>query len=197
MLNVAKIWEVARATSAATTFFEPITIDDETFVDGATGANNPIQYMWAEAGDVWGIQNRHLEDEVRCLVSIGTGMPSLQAFGLGLLDIAKSLKAIATDTEEEAELFQKHHTKLFQTKRAFRFNVLHGLEHIGLEEVEKWGEMKAATRKYIQTEGAHVQVKACALSLQEQECMSFASAVGLNIHANFHLQGLRPCVVSF
>lgn len=170
MLNVAKIWEVARATSAATTFFEPITIDDETFVDGATGANNPIQYLWSEAGDIWGAQNQHLEDQVRCLVSIGTGMPSLQAFGVGLLDIAKSLKVIATDTEEEAELFEKHHTKLFQTKRAFRFNVLQGLENIGLEEVEKWGDMKAVTRKYIQTEAVRVQLRACALHLQEQEC---------------------------
>jgi predicted acylesterase/phospholipase RssA len=174
MLNVAKIWEVARATSAATTFFEPITIDDETFVDGATGANNPVQYMWTEAGDIWGIQDRHLEDEVCCLVSIGTGIPSLQAFGPGFADIAKALKDIATDTEEEADLFQKHYTKLFQTSRAFRFNVKQGLEKIGLEEVEKWGEMKAATRKYIQTEEVHVQVKTCALNLQEQECMLFA-----------------------
>jgi predicted acylesterase/phospholipase RssA len=53
MLNITKIWEAARATSAATTFFKPITIGDETFIDGATGANNPVRYMLAEARDVF------------------------------------------------------------------------------------------------------------------------------------------------
>jgi patatin-like phospholipase/acyl hydrolase len=39
-----KIWEAARATSAASTFFEPIRIGscNQTFVDGALGHNNPI-----------------------------------------------------------------------------------------------------------------------------------------------------------
>src|SRR2546421_222236 len=33
----AKIWEVARATSAAPTFFKPITIDGIKYGDGGTG----------------------------------------------------------------------------------------------------------------------------------------------------------------
>jgi hypothetical protein len=173
MLNITKIWEAARATSAATTFFEPITIGDEKFVDGATGANNPIQYLWTEASDGWDRRNAPLEDHIKCIVSIGTGIPSLQSFGPGLKQVANALEAIATDTEVEADLFRKHHTELFKSNRAFRFNVIRGLEDVGLEEVEKWGMIKAATRVYVQTEEVHVRIKACALNLQERECMLF------------------------
>lgn len=174
LLNAATVWEAARATSAATTFFEPITIGDETFVDGATGANNPIQHLWSEAADVWGLQDNQLEENIKCLVSIGTGIPSLNAFGPGLKGVAKALKAIATETETTASLFRKHHTQLFQSGKAFRFNVVRGLEMIGLEETSKWGAIKAATRNYVQTEEVRVEMKACAANLLERECMSFA-----------------------
>lgn len=173
MLNITTIWEAARATSAATTFFDPITINDVTFVDGTTGANNPIQYMWSEAQDMWDVGSGHLEDDIKCLVSVGTGIPSLKPFGPRLLQVAKALQAIATDTEEEAEIFRKHHTKLFQTKKAFRFSVIRGLEGIGLEEVDKWGQIKAVTQMYVQTEEVHVLIKECARNLKERECMLF------------------------
>ena len=87
--NTTKIWEAARATSAASTFFDPITIGDECFVDGVTGANNPIQYLWTEVGDVWKERDGPLENEIKCILSIGTGIPSLQPFGVGLKDVAK------------------------------------------------------------------------------------------------------------
>lgn len=174
LLNSAKIWEAARATSAATTFFEPITISDETFVDGATGANNPIQHMWSEAADVWGLQDNQLENNIKCLVSIGTGIPSLEAFGPGLLDVAKALKSISLETETTAGIFRKLHTQLFQSDKAFRFNVVRGLENIGLEEASQLGAIKAATRNYVQMEEVRVDIKKCASNLQERECMSFA-----------------------
>ncbi|KAJ5298955.1 uncharacterized protein N7443_007075 [Penicillium atrosanguineum] len=169
LLNSTKIWEAARATSAATTFFEPITISDETFVDGATGANNPIQHMWSEAADVWGLQDNQLENNIKCLVSIGTGIPSLEAFGPGLKDVARALKSIALETEATAGIFRKHHTQLFQSDKAFRFNVVRGLENIGLEEASQLGAIKAATRNYVQMEEVLVDIKKCASNLQERE----------------------------
>ncbi|KAK3299555.1 uncharacterized protein B0H64DRAFT_371884 [Chaetomium fimeti] len=167
-LSQAKIWEAARATSAATTFFDPITIGGETFVDGATGANNPINYLWTEAGDVWGDGEGLDVARVKCLVSIGTGSPSLVPFGPDVAGLAKALKAISTDTEATASVFQKHHSKLFANGYAFRFNVAAGLESVGLHEVEKWNDIAAATRAYIQEEDTFIKVKKCALMLQER-----------------------------
>lgn len=171
MWNTVKIWEAARATSAATGFFDSITIRDETFVDGATGANNPIRELWAEAADVWKISPSQLEEHVKCLVSIGTGIHSLAAFVPGLHNLARAVTTIATDTEKIANDFRKHHTEMFLAGNTFRFNVVCGLENIGLEEASKWGGIKAAT---LQQEECRVAMKRCAENLQERGCTSFA-----------------------
>src|ERR1700761_3030513 len=46
------ICEAALATSAATTFFEPVNIDDRSFADGALGANNPVDEVEGEASNI-------------------------------------------------------------------------------------------------------------------------------------------------
>ena len=45
LLNSVTVWEACRATSAASSFFDPIAVGrfGEEFVDGATGANNPVR----------------------------------------------------------------------------------------------------------------------------------------------------------
>ncbi|KAI9774452.1 MAG: hypothetical protein M1839_001735 [Geoglossum umbratile] len=162
MWKRVKIWQAARATSAASSFFDPIMVDGEGFVDGATGANNPIQELWTEASDVWREgSNWRLEDNVRCLVSIGTGIPTSKPFPSNAMGVGKALVAIATDTENVADMFQKHHTNLYRERRAFRFNVIHGLENVGLEEAKREGEIMAATRRYIQSENVFTAMKDC------------------------------------
>src|SRR5436190_15823376 len=123
MLNVTRIWEAVRATSAASTFFDPIEIADERFADGATSANNPVNEVLIEATCLWGGKNSQedwsLEDNLKCLVSIGTGKPSMKPFGGNLINIGKALLAIATDTEKAAESFRRRHDPLFKSSRAF------------------------------------------------------------------------------
>lgn len=43
LYDICKIWEAARATSAASTFFPPIQIGYQKYVDGALRYNNPIE----------------------------------------------------------------------------------------------------------------------------------------------------------
>ena len=171
--NVAKIWEAARATSAASSFFEPIRIGNEDFVDGATPANNPIYEILTEAGDTFKEgDDWKLEDNIMCLVSVGTGMPTLKPFGDNLIQIGKSLLAIATDTEKRAEDFHRHHPHMAKQHRYFRFNVLRGLEDVGLEDASKTDQILASTRKYLQTEAVFSAVEACAEKLNERESAS-------------------------
>lgn len=134
LLRTTKIWEASRATSAASSCFDPITLGDfeETFVDGATGANNPVYEVWNEAQDIW--PSGSLEGKIKCLVSIGTGVPSLTPFKDDLIGIGQSLLAIATETEKTAERFSRDNSRLDDTGRYYRFNVLRGLEGIGLED---------------------------------------------------------------
>ncbi len=64
----ARIWEAARATSAAPTFFEPITINGVKYGDGGTGWNNPTAEAIAEAHRKWPGRR------IGCLLSLGTGL---------------------------------------------------------------------------------------------------------------------------
>jgi predicted acylesterase/phospholipase RssA len=162
LLNSVTIWEACRATSAASTTFDPILVGrfGEEFVDGATGANNPVREVWDQAQLAWGPEP--LEGKVKCLVSIGTGVPSLKPFKDDVLHIGETLIAIATETEQTAERFRRERPLLDSTGRYYRFNVDRGLENIGLEEAKKVKEMAAATRQYIAMQAVQTQVQACA-----------------------------------
>ncbi|CAN9173050.1 unnamed protein product [Alternaria alternata] len=169
LLNSVTIWEACRATSAATSFFDLIAVGryGEQFVDGATGANNPVREVWDQAQLAWGPEP--LEGKVKCVVSIGTGVPSLKAFKDDVFNIGKTLAAIATETEQTAERFRRERGLLDSTGRYYRFNVVRGLEDIGLEEAKKVKEMAAATRRYISSQEVHGQMQACAGSIAGRE----------------------------
>jgi predicted acylesterase/phospholipase RssA len=170
LLNSVTIWEACRATSAAKSFFDPIAVGrfGDEFVYEATGANNPVREMWDQAQLVWGPEP--LEGKVICLVSIGTGVPSLKPFKDDVLHIGETLVAIATETEVTAERFRRERGLLDSTGRYYRFNVVRGLEDIGLEEAKKVKEMAAATRRYISSQEVHKQMQACAGSIAGREC---------------------------
>jgi predicted acylesterase/phospholipase RssA len=65
------IWQAARATSAAPSFFKEMYIDNPrpgvNYVDGGLGQNNPSQVALDEAARIW------RTSKCFCLVSIGTG----------------------------------------------------------------------------------------------------------------------------
>jgi hypothetical protein len=132
-------------------------------MDGATGANNPVREMWDQARLAWGPEP--LEGRVKCLVSIGTGVPLLKPFKDVVLHIGKTLVAIATETEQTAERFRSERPLLDTTGRYYCFNVVRGLEEIGLEEAKKVKEMAAATRQYISSHEVHKHLQTCASTM--------------------------------
>lgn len=170
LLNSVKIWEACRATSAASSFFDPIAIGryEEEFVDGATGVNNPVWEVWNQAQLIWGPEP--LEGRIKCLVSIGTGVLSLKPFRDDVLHISETLVAIATETERTAERFQRDKSHLDSAGQYYRFNVARGLEDIGLEESKKRKEIAAVTRRHIESQEVFKQMQACADHLAGREC---------------------------
>lgn len=147
------ILQAARATSAASGFFDPVEISlghyVETYVDGATGANNPVWDMWNLASDALIAEHEQLSDHIDCLVSIGTGVPKIEPFGQSLRTLAKTLVRISTETEETAEEFQKVHRLLDADGRYCRLNVMNGLQDISLEEYEQRDFIMAVTKQYL------------------------------------------------
>ncbi len=143
-----KVWEAARATSAATTFFDEIKIgpNKRVFLDGATGANNPVRELWLEAKNVW--RGRPLQEQVQCIVSIGTGMPFVQGFRTDTLNILGTLQAIATETETTARNFAAEHEDLDNQGSYIRLNVQQGLQDVNVEDSESKSTISAMTEEY-------------------------------------------------
>lgn len=156
-----RIWEAARATTAAPTFFKRIAIGEEgqakeEFIDGALGCNNPTTQVLEEARAIFGDGR-----PVRCLISIGSGHPGT----IGLAkpdafqnilpkDLIQVLKKIATNCESIANDLRKRFEDL--ERFYFRFNVAHGAQGISLEEWGKLGELTQHTKAYIAGETKNI-----------------------------------------
>jgi predicted acylesterase/phospholipase RssA len=157
-----KIWEAARATSAASTFFDPIQIGDhrEKFADGALRHNNPISQVYQEAKDLW-------PDDDFLLLSIGTGSAPGQSINEGLRSLVEQLVKIATETGETARLFYRNHLEMVSANMLFRFNVYHGLGTIGLDESKEIHQIASRTRTYINEPEVVRKAKRCVIAFKD------------------------------
>ncbi|KAH6880135.1 acyl transferase/acyl hydrolase/lysophospholipase [Thelonectria olida] len=64
-----KVWEAARATSAAPVYFEPFTHKQASYIDGGVARNNPAQLAFDEYQKIWPDS-----PQPDVLVSLGTGV---------------------------------------------------------------------------------------------------------------------------
>lgn len=142
----------------------------EDFLDGATGANNPVYELWNEAKDTW--DPEPILSNLKSFISIGTGVPSVEPFRTGLLEIGETLVRISTETEQTAESFQRSHSELDDSDRYFRFNVRNGLENIALEDSSQRGDIMTLTERYVQSQDVFKLMKRCGRCLAERECAS-------------------------
>ncbi|GFF59112.1 acyl transferase/acyl hydrolase/lysophospholipase [Aspergillus udagawae] len=178
-----KVWEAARATSAATGFFDALDTMEESFIDGAPLANNPIMEIWNEAGDIWS----PIASRIKCLVSIGTGRSSLEPFRDSLGGIVNTLAKIATDTERKANEFAMDKRDLLQNQRYFRFNVDRGLDQVGLEEVKKIQDIRSATAVYLEDQNTYLALERCVGLLGDR-----GSSTATNPSRGLHVDQLTP-----
>ncbi|XP_006457717.1 hypothetical protein AGABI2DRAFT_190154, partial [Agaricus bisporus var. bisporus H97] len=145
-----KIWEAARATSAAPTFFKRIEIGrNQPFIDGGLGRNNPSQVVLEEAKALFGAR------QIGCLVSIGTGQAKtteIKEPGIWQriipTGVIGALKAISTDCESTHQAMLRHFANLPNTY--FRLNVEQGMQKITLSKWEKLSNVEAHTDQYMQ-----------------------------------------------
>lgn len=177
-LKYTKIWQAARATSAASSFFDPMVVQlgsyKESYTDGATGANanNPIYHLWQEAKETFLAPGERLEDNIDCLLSIGTGVPSVEPFGSSLKAVAKTLLKIALDTENTAKIFRRDHQDLMQSNRLVRLSVTRGLERVGLERTNSKDDIVNITNLYLDSDDTQELMDKCVQSLSEHESAS-------------------------
>ena len=144
-----RIWEAARATSAAPAFFKHIEIGrGQPFIDGGLGRNNPSRVVLDEANTLFRAR------PIGCLVSIGIGQAEIISIPKpGFLqqvvptDVIEAFKAISTDCEGTHEDMQCLFANLSNTY--FRLNVEQGMQGIELSEWEKLANVEAHTMQYM------------------------------------------------
>jgi hypothetical protein len=160
----ACIWQAGRATSAAPTFFLPITINHIRYGDGGMGWSNPAKEAILEARNKWP------DRPIGILISIGTGLED----ALALNDNSNAIPKISQTLLKN--IFGKHAFKLAVAEYAvrcvtscelvhqelsqdsghdilqgnyFRLNVPQGMSRIGLAEWDKLEDMIALTDTYM------------------------------------------------
>ena len=120
---------------------------------------------------MWFANQDDISSHVKCIVSLGTGDPGLKSIRDSAWGFAtQTLVSIATETRKTAEDFRQAHSEMFDQKRAFRFNVDHGLQDVGLEEFAKAGQILTATSSYMQSQDHFDQVTFCAQTLANRKC---------------------------
>ena len=143
MAHDIPIWQVARATSAAPTYFKPPLIDGLEYVDGGFGANNPCVEIFEEV-------RRMNNNSKRCtsiILSIGTGKnnEARRFKGTGVqryLNYLNFARRWASDSEET-------HLAMLKKKRDseaqfdyFRLNVEKGLDLMKLDDWRARGPVR-------------------------------------------------------
>ncbi|KAF5625338.1 calcium-independent phospholipase A2-gamma [Fusarium tjaetaba] len=174
-----KLWQAARATSAAPGYFNSIEIDGMSFIDGGVQANNPLGWLWNEVLQVFTAVRT-----TDCFLSIGTGVslsePSVSVFGpIGILTNTNIVNVLFR------ELINAFAPRGME-KKYWRFDFGDGLpDWVEEDGVMKWvylakieateGEMdditikellKKKANEYIQEPGFQKQLADCAVALR-------------------------------
>ncbi|KAH0565577.1 hypothetical protein GP486_001027 [Trichoglossum hirsutum] len=178
-----KVWEAARATSAAPTFFKPYTHNATGVVykDGALKCNNPIRIADSERRSIWRSGNNSLDLHL----SIGTGVnPDYFAKSPGntdqklkdvvqnygrrnktgievLIDIATDAVKSTMDSESEYESFRRDLHDEEVRKRYHRFNVRinDGQPMPSFDDYKHIKRLKDLAEKYCESEDVKLRLR--------------------------------------
>lgn len=170
---LCKIWEAARATSAAPTFFPSIKFGSQTggyFIDGGVGCNNPTKLLIKEAKSYYRMKG-YKATQPTCLVSIGTGQKDLIQIHKAAsmfwfkdrsgLSIAPALGEIATDCENTHDEVLLTYLENNARHLYYRFNVPQGMQEIMLDEWRKKDDIKTYTDKYLRLNQTEQELLDC------------------------------------
>ncbi|KAG8742964.1 hypothetical protein FRC10_000586 [Ceratobasidium sp. 414] len=171
-----KIWEAARATTAAPAYFERISLGGEDYVDGGLQVNNPVIPTLAE-----GMVSFGKARTVGCLLSIGTGLvPAMNLHDnqgvLGgmrnLLELGKALFGLATNSQLAHSYVTQLNGANKLSEEYFRFNADVGIPKqgdpdlenkiISLDDVASLEKFQKMTEDYLKTDKVQKDIIKCA-----------------------------------
>lgn len=160
--NSFAIWEVARATSAAPSYFKSIRLFQARYYDAAVNINNP---SWEVLNEVNLLADKS-QDAIDLLLSIGGGNAKANnpkvSFGNDTLlqDLTDISDVVHSKVQHESEeLVFKY----------FRFDVKEGLQEVRMNEWKPkpsgsitLKRIQEATRSYLEHKKVSIQIRECA-----------------------------------
>jgi uncharacterized protein len=174
------LFKIARATSAAPTFFEPYQDSDSVFLDGGVFANNPSVLAYIEAKEIWKLseQNKskdyvipskkgvktdilpYNDDLPFFMLSLGTGglkktLNYSESKNMGKLQWAKPvieimMQGVSDKTDYEMRHLLPEYLDTNKTKRYMRINPSIDDSLKKMDEAKNFKELESVAKKYIE-----------------------------------------------
>jgi Patatin-like phospholipase len=160
-----KIWEAARATSAAPFYFPSARVPEarkaegRKFWDGGLSMNNPVQKVWDERTNAF-----NGEPPVACMISLGTGScekKPTRSF-LPLIGTVKLFLQKLTDVQKVHKDFEENDGR---DQAYYRFDPTIGGDEIGLADYKKLDALTMYTQRYLDEPDVKENILACARRL--------------------------------
>ena len=138
-----EIWRIARATSAAPSYFKPPEIEGVEYCDGGFGANNPCHELHLELQSM----SNQAKDCTNVMLSVGTGMdkPMSRLAGKGIdryLNFVNFATKLVTTPEMVHEAMHLESTMADPRIFYYRLNVEKGLSTMELDEWRTRGSFR-------------------------------------------------------
>ena len=145
------------------------------FSDPGIGKNNPVEELYQEACRTFLDRNgdEKLLPNLKCIVSIGTGVKASRPDNTSLLGLKNRLQEAATEADETAESFFATRPEL--NDRYIRLSV-DGLQDVPLDAAGKMEEIRRVTETWLEKEEAQRTLNrfaGCLLSRQSKGEQSF------------------------
>lgn len=157
--------DVMRACIAAPTYFKPVEMGGETYIDGGLGGYNPAPFAVEEARRLWDID----PDDMAAFVSLGSGIRRQLTIKTGPLAASMSLVRALAHVAQDSEADHQRTFNLFQRGRNlgayYRFNVAHGLENIAMDDAESIAKISELTSFHQDDPFVKAQTSSCVQSL--------------------------------
>ncbi|KAL2890555.1 Vegetative incompatibility protein HET-E-1 [Ceratocystis lukuohia] len=148
-LTDCKVWQAARATSAAITLFDPIKLgrDGIEFIDASYGYNDPCEALIWEA-------ERQFPGRPIMILSIGAGLGDVVEISDSRGPVLEALRKMATSSEQtDLRLKQKYNSPGVY----HRFNVEIGLRDNKVLGRQIFGNIAAHTANYLKEKTRSVE----------------------------------------
>ncbi|KAK5051392.1 hypothetical protein LTR84_003044 [Exophiala bonariae] len=154
-----RIWEAARATSAAPFYFPTAEVAGVKFWDGGLANNNPVLEVLGEKSRMFPGMS------INCLISLGTGFSERKPTKSILPVLGKGKRILGNVTNvhiNDARAAEQTATPNAADRYYFRFNPSTSEDEIGLADHKMLDALTAHTARYLDRENVRSDVQRCA-----------------------------------